>query len=124
LQVAALLGELTATRSRATQAEAEKARAVAAAAAAAALPPPAAADDSKRLLGQLAVLNDEVRQLWLVSVMHLFDAGCSFAAFSSLIFLQISQLRGSRSQVEAEAAALREEIAKYRREFPCNNFIV
>ncbi len=62
LQIAALLGELGVTRTRATQAEAEKARAVAAAAAAASAsaPQPSAPDDSKRLLGQLASLNDEV----------------------------------------------------------------
>jgi predicted component of type VI protein secretion system len=66
-QVAALLGELGATRTRATQAEAEKARAVAAAAAAAA-PQPAAHDDSKRLLGQLAALHDEV--------VHYFSSFC------------------------------------------------
>lgn len=123
-QVAALLGELSATRTRATQAEAEKVRAVAAAAAAA-TPLPAAHDDSKRLLGQLAALHEEV-------VNHLFFFCFFCAAFlylpSSFLFcsllnpasqshsysLQMSRLRSSHAQVEAEAAALRDEIAKYR----------
>ena len=126
-QVAALLGELSATRTRATQAEAEKVRAVAAAAAAA-TPPPAAHDDSKRLLGQLAALHEEVVNhlflflfvffcaefLYPLPSIFLFCSLLNPASQSNSYSLQMSRLRSSHAQVEAEAAALRDEIAKYR----------
>ena len=105
LQIAALLGELGVTRTRATQAEAEKARAVAAAAASASAPQPAAPDDSKRLLGQLASLNDEVTTPSPPLLSYLITLSYP---------MQMARVRSSHAQVEAEAAALREEIAKYR----------
>ncbi len=80
-KVAALLGELGATRTRATQAEAEKARAVLAAAAAA-TPQPVTHDDSKRLLGQLAALHDEV-------VHHFFLFCCVFVPPVKFSFLSV-----------------------------------
>ncbi len=112
--MAALLGELSATRTRATQAEADKARAAAAAAAAAAaVPQPAASDESKRLLSQLATLNDEVcRPPSLIAFeVHLpTEFFIIIPDFISLIF-QMARVRSNHLQMEAEAQALREEIA-------------
>ncbi len=110
-QVAALLGELGATRTRATQAEAEKARAVAAAAAAAA-PQPAALDDSKRLLGQLAALHDEVvHHFFLFAALLYLPSSFLFCpSFESLLLNRIP----SRCRCRDCAAATRKWKLKRR----------